>query len=948
MNICPFCASECIYFSKKKKTYLCEDCDRCFSQPSLKKGSRIFISYGHDENQELVSLIKKYLTEKGYDVWIDSSNIQKGRDWRERITDGLLASNGVIAFLSKKSVRDPGVCLDELRIALCLKRSYVKSILVENSDIVTPPYRLSDSQWINMENWRSIPKEQWDQYFQNKMAELDAALESDEAKEFEMQLSLISEKLSVYDSIAKEQMLLREDFTGREWLAEKVQNWLENDNYNRIMILGVPGSGKSAFVANFSNFSYDVVARLYLSWDNTDCTDTDKVISLLALKLAVGLNDYRRMLYELLRKGTYRANDSSVQIHGSMLFDFLILNPLSCCIKGDRGRCLVIIDGLDETSEETAHILFKKAALFPEWLRVLFTSRISDGAQSLYSNGRTIILDQNEERNTEDILNYVAHRLDLPIECGDIKALKTRLDGSFIYAKTLCDAILDGKIQLKDLSSLPCGINEFYIDLMERLFPGASDFEKIKPLFELICVEEEICEPIICFAMGIDQYSLWELREPLKSLITCEKGNWVEQAQLYSISTTIYNIDIFEKTTEGFRVFKFIHKSIYDWIQCRETAGRFFIDVRNGYQRLATTCERLHSMGQNALMEVCINNNGYSRIRSLLFRNKVNKSSISERRLQLLIEGFKTLYPCWLVKSRQIEKYQKLLFDQDMDPDKVYKRAVEEQEGLNYCAYYDYYGLWRWADLLPLDEELKDLGERLKEIVTYPNSTMLTYGLRSLQISALLLKELMVTGRFSDVFFTFVKDKIFPSFFKSSFSDDSETRGGWDKYYLTRDIVICLKKLDQLCIPVPEHVREKCEEIKLTYTFRRCEKENGPFSEKIEKDRLDHNYSIYGILQEQELYKDICVYDPVDEEEKKWKMDYNTRSLLYYFVYGDDEDDDYVRKCISHLGDFELASNVAQKSLSLKQTTGKTNIGQDVRLAYVRRMTDNLLCNNKK
>ena len=130
MMICPFCASESIYYSKKNNCYLCEDCDKRFDNPSTESGMRVFISYGHDDNQRLVSMIKEYLSDKGFVVWIDSSNIKKGHDWRERITDGLAACNGVVAFLSKHSVRDPGVCLDELRIALRLKHSRKASTIV--------------------------------------------------------------------------------------------------------------------------------------------------------------------------------------------------------------------------------------------------------------------------------------------------------------------------------------------------------------------------------------------------------------------------------------------------------------------------------------------------------------------------------------------------------------------------------------------------------------------------------------------------------------------------------------------------------------------------------------------------------------------------------------------------------------------------------------------------
>lgn len=32
MERCPFCGSEDIYFSKKRKIFVCEDCDETFSE----------------------------------------------------------------------------------------------------------------------------------------------------------------------------------------------------------------------------------------------------------------------------------------------------------------------------------------------------------------------------------------------------------------------------------------------------------------------------------------------------------------------------------------------------------------------------------------------------------------------------------------------------------------------------------------------------------------------------------------------------------------------------------------------------------------------------------------------------------------------------------------------------------------------------------------------------
>ena len=51
---------------------------------------KIFLSYGHDVNAPLIEKIKEYLSKDAegnlkHEVWIDTSEIKAGKDWREKI-----------------------------------------------------------------------------------------------------------------------------------------------------------------------------------------------------------------------------------------------------------------------------------------------------------------------------------------------------------------------------------------------------------------------------------------------------------------------------------------------------------------------------------------------------------------------------------------------------------------------------------------------------------------------------------------------------------------------------------------------------------------------------------------------------------------------------------------------------------------------------------------------
>ena len=107
----------------------------------------IFFSYGHDRNEEIVNKIKADLESKGHKVCIDTSLIKSGDDWRRKITDGIMGSDVMMSFASEHSVRNPGVCLDELMIAVSVKGAQVQTVLLEAD--VTPPQNVGYRQYID-------------------------------------------------------------------------------------------------------------------------------------------------------------------------------------------------------------------------------------------------------------------------------------------------------------------------------------------------------------------------------------------------------------------------------------------------------------------------------------------------------------------------------------------------------------------------------------------------------------------------------------------------------------------------------------------------------------------------------------------------------------------------------------------------------------------------------
>jgi ATP-dependent Clp protease ATP-binding subunit ClpA len=54
---------------------------------------------------------------------------------------------------------------------------------------------------------------------------------------------------------------LIEGFTGREWIFEEINRWLQQDNKRFFILTGEPGVGKSAIAAQLTQIRRDIAAH---------------------------------------------------------------------------------------------------------------------------------------------------------------------------------------------------------------------------------------------------------------------------------------------------------------------------------------------------------------------------------------------------------------------------------------------------------------------------------------------------------------------------------------------------------------------------------------------------------------------------------------------------------------------------------------------------------------
>jgi len=534
---------------------------------------RIFLSYGHDTNEELVQRIKADLQKRGHDVWFDMNEIKGGQDWRRAITEGLVDSQRVLSFLSKHSTRDPGVCLDEIAIAIGVKGGNIQTILVESEQDVQPPPSISHIQWLDMHDWKeqhAAGEKAWEQWYKAKLAEIIAVVESEESCRFAGEIRTLEEHLKPISSDSRIHQLLRKGLVGRAWLVEAIEQWRSSpDEASRLFwIMGAPGVGKSAFAAHLAHYGRDkVIAVQFCEYDKPAYRNAHRIVRTLAFQIATRLPDYRKLLLTLPEITQLERKTADE------LFDYLLAGPLRHTIDGGRERYLIVIDALDEAGEGVRNplveMLARNARRLPDWIGFVVTSRPESNVKTPLQGLNPFVLDAGTEANRADICDYLRHELDTKLKrCRDadrvVKQILEKSEGVFLYVERFCNDVQLGLLSLDHPDRFPGGLGGIFFQYFQRQFPDLEKFRKeVRPALRAILAAREPLPVEI-----LQRLFTWqdeELRDCIRPL-----------GSLFSVTTEAEN-----------EVIKPYHKALADWLADEGKAGEYFVSVSEGTRMLA-------------------------------------------------------------------------------------------------------------------------------------------------------------------------------------------------------------------------------------------------------------------------------------------------------------------------------------------------------------------------
>ncbi len=514
--VCPDCGQDNVIWQDGE--YYCEDCGCRFSPEPKNEAQdaellsgrtehpvKVFISYAHVQSA-VVSRIVEAIERRGHSVWFDQSGIRHGNDWRKRITDKVVECDGVLSFLSREAIRDEGVCLDELGIAVGWKYGNIRTVLLHKEEDLQPvPAQLAHRQWLDMSGWEQRQQEDpeaYQKWLDGNIAAIIRMIESDETREFVGEINRIREKLDFIDTaVSRQSWYLRQKLVEREWLNRRLENWLDNPDGGQLCVVyGGPGTGKSAFAARYAYYHSDrVAASLFFEHGNSYFNSAKAVLRELVFQLACRIPSYRRLLAEELGK-IRNLSVLNVQEQNNRL----LACPLCHTVNGGHETLAVLVDGLDECSpEDQLQVIgLLKQHNFPKWIRVVILSRPEKTIQDRIAPDYTFNLADDPESNTRDIRSYLAYRLEDQLDAVPereklLDALTARTEGVFLYACMVSDMIRKGMLDIRDTKAYPSGLSGTFDTWFSRYFPDPEEYGSMYRLpLNIIASRGNLAEPV--------------------------------------------------------------------------------------------------------------------------------------------------------------------------------------------------------------------------------------------------------------------------------------------------------------------------------------------------------------------------------------------------------------------------------------------------------------------
>jgi WD40 repeat protein len=597
---CPQCGSPEVHRRQSRGDYVCDVCDhqwRPAERPAGDGGTppaRVFLSYGRRDASDLAGRLRADLRARGYDVWLDTERVRSGKDWNQQIQDGLRDTQVVVALLSPHSVRQTGaqgnpddldsVCLDEISFARFARPP--KPVVPVMAVPCEPPFCIYRLDYIDLTAWKDAE----DQYRAGLARVVDAV---EAALRGEVRYRSWDHQLRPWDfSVFLNEK--RQHFCGREWLFAEIESWRTTSRDRALLIVGDPGTGKSAIVAElvYRNPGGQVLAYHCCQADTRETLQPGRFVRSLAAMIASQLDEYATRLSDPAVEEAL--SEASCARDPASAFEAGILTPLESVPAPPGGVRYLLVDALDEAlaladgpSRATiVDVLASRLERLPSWLRLLATSRRERAVLDRLRGLRVLELEAHDPRNVSDLDRYITGRLESPAlrerlqasgrSAEEVaRALRQKADGNILYVIRSLEGIERNLYGFDNLDALPPGLYGLYLGFFNRNFPDEASFAPVRSVLEVVvAARRPLSEGRLARATGMDRET--ELPRVLRKL------------------------SAYLPEHEG--RFAVYHKSFADWLTAPDQRGSaHYVSRQRGHERLADLFWKEYQQGARAL-----------------------------------------------------------------------------------------------------------------------------------------------------------------------------------------------------------------------------------------------------------------------------------------------------------------------------------------------------------
>ena len=370
-------------------------------------------------------------------------------------------------------------------------------------------------------------------------------------------------------------------FAGRQWVLEKVAEWLGDSTAPRVLLItGEPGCGKtalSAWLAAPSNAlpagplknvrSAWTAGHFCMAEGHRSSVQAVAFAQSLARQIAERIVAFGPLVLELVAptvRGEAHADANWGTVIGIQIQNLIIKSPdpeevydrsirqplVRLCERQPDTRIFILVDALDEalTVSATCTIvdLLAGSEDFPPTVRFLLTSRLEPKVFQKFPLARLLNLSDSSFSGAvnDDIRAYIKQRAVSGLSSANIEALVNAAEGNFLYVRILLDEIVRGARKIDDLATLPVGLHALYRTSLDRLTHSVADSwrNRYQPLLGRLSIA----------AADVPQELL---------------GEWTAQAD--QIASTLYEIfQLVESTVAPDSALKYrlYHRSIADFL----------------------------------------------------------------------------------------------------------------------------------------------------------------------------------------------------------------------------------------------------------------------------------------------------------------------------------------------------------------------------------------------